>query len=106
MAFSKRHTRLIVIEGLRFRWRCEINCPLERFSVAYVEGLITEPDLLLVRPESAPHKLLKVRWPACSGVVVKPGVVKRYIQEGIQQGWPSEHSALELKGAKEHCTFE
>jgi hypothetical protein len=99
MAIGKRRTRSLSIDGQRFRWRCDFNEPAEKFSAAWSEGHITQPDRLLIRPDEAPHKLLTVCWPACGGPVVKPSLVRACIEKAARRGWPAEHSLLELAGA-------
>ena len=99
MAVGKRSTRPIYVKGQRFRWRCQFNEPLERFSVAMAEGRMTSPDRLLVRPEASPHLLLTVSWPPCRGPVVKPGLVRKCIVEALRCGWPEEQVSLELAGS-------
>jgi hypothetical protein len=99
MAVGKRRTRRLTANGRHFRWRCDFNEPLERFSAGYAErGMTWRPDRLLVRPEDAPHYLLTVAWPACHGPVVKPRLVRACIEEALRRGWLVEQSMVTLSG--------
>jgi hypothetical protein len=99
VARSWRGYRPIVVEGQRFRWACSSNDPLERFSVGYAKrGESWPPDLLTVRPEDGPNRLLTVSWPACRGPVVKPGLVRACIEKALSRGWLAEHPVIELSG--------
>ena len=99
MAVGKRRTRPLVVGGRRYRWRCEFNHPQEVSSVAWIEGRITTPDRLLVRPEDGAHRQLTVTWPPCSGPVVTPGLVGACVEEAVRRGWPNNVPAMELAGA-------
>jgi hypothetical protein len=98
MGVSKRRTRPLSIDGHCFRWQCDFSESMVKSSISWSEGRITSPDRLLIRPDDAPHKLLTVCWPPCSGPVVKPALVKACIQEAIRHGWPAQQSVLELVG--------
>ncbi len=99
MAVGKGRTRPLMVQGCRFRWRCEFNEPSEKFSVDYARnGTTWKPDKLVVRPENGPHRLLNVTWPACQGPVVIPRLVRACIEEAIQRGWLAELPVMTLEG--------
>src|SRR5205823_4524663 len=99
MAVGRRSTRRMTVEGRSFRWRCDFNEPLERFSVSYAKrGETWRPDSLVVRPEEGPHRLLTVTWPACQGPVVKPRLVRACVREALRRGWLAEHPLVALAG--------
>lgn len=100
MATGKRGTRPLSLGGRRFRWRCEFHHPLEVHSVGYAErGTSWPPDALVVRPEDGPHRLLTVTWPACTGPVVTPGLVRACVEVALRRGWLTDLPDLELAGA-------
>ncbi|HEX4608765.1 MAG TPA: hypothetical protein VH092_11230 [Urbifossiella sp.] len=100
MAASWRGYRPIVVDGRRFRWACAFNHPAERGSVGYAtHGVSWPPDTLTVRPEDGPHRPLTVTWPACTGPLVTPRLVRACLEEAIRRGWPNGVSQLELLGA-------
>lgn len=99
MAPGRRGTRRITIDGRHFRWRCEFNEPLERFSVGYAKhGDTWRPDRLLVRPEDGAHRLLAVTWPACEAPIIKPRLVRACIREALRQGWLTGRAEMTLAG--------
>jgi hypothetical protein len=99
VAQSWRGYRLLIRDGGRFRWACSFHDPLERFSAAYAErGQSWSPDVLTVRPEDGPHRLLTVSWPPCRGPVVQPGLVRACIEEALRRGWLAEHPVVQLAG--------
>jgi hypothetical protein len=101
MAVGKGRTRLLTINGRCFRWRCDFNEPLDKFSVAYAKhGNTWRPDNLVFRPEDAPHRLLTVAWPACEGPIVKPQLVRACIDEALRRGWLDAHSVMTLPGSE------
>lgn len=101
MATGKRRTRRLTAHGRAFRWRCDFNEPLERFSVGYAQrGHTWRPDTLVIRPEDGPHRLLTVTWPACLGPVVKPRLVRACVEEALRRGWLTEHPILSLVGSE------
>jgi hypothetical protein len=100
MAVGRRRTRRLCVDGRCFRWRCDFNEPLEKFSVGYAKrGTSWRPDTLVIRPEDGPHRLLTVTWPACQGPVVKPRLVRACIEEALRRGWLTDHSGMILAGA-------
>lgn len=73
--------------------------PLEQFSVGYAKhGDNWKPDSLVVRPEDGPHRVLTVTWPACTGPVVTPRLVRACIQQALCQGWLADGGTLNLAG--------
>lgn len=100
MALGKRHTRRITVGKESFRWRCDFNEPLERFSASYAErGTTWAPDQLVIRPEVEPHRQLTVIWPACTAPVLKPGFVRGCIEEARRQGWLTTSPVMEMAGS-------
>ena len=100
MAVGKRRTRPLVLDGRRFRWRCDFrHHPAEKGSVAWSEGRISTPDRLFVRPEDGPHRLLTVSWPPCDGPVVSPRLVRACVEEAIRRGWLTDAPTMDLPGA-------
>src|SRR4051794_9893210 len=100
MAVGRRRTRRLLVAGCYFRWRCDFNEPLERFSADYAKhGTTWRPDVLVIRPEDGPHRLLSVTRPACQGPVVKPRLVRACIEEALRRGWLADRPALTLAGA-------
>jgi hypothetical protein len=100
MAKSWRGYRPIVLHGRRFRWMCQFNHPLEVLSAAYANRHTEwSPDILKIRPEDNPDRLLTVSWPACHGPVVKPDLVRACIEEALRRGWLVDHPVTELVGS-------
>lgn len=100
MAASWRGYRAIVVDGRRFRWACDFHLLGERGSVGYATGGASwSPDALIVRPEDGPHRQLAVTWPACTGPLVTPGLVRACLEEALRRGWPDGLSQLDILGA-------
>jgi hypothetical protein len=101
MAVGKRRTRPLSLDGQHFLWRCEFSAPYEKASSAYArDGASWPPDTLVVRPEHGPHRRLAVTWPACTGPLVTPGLVRVCVEEALRRGWLTTLQVLELPGAE------
>jgi hypothetical protein len=101
MASDWRGYRAIVVNNQRFRWRCAFHYPSEVLSVGYARrGQSWPPDVLIVRPEDRPHRVLRVEWPACHGPLVTPALVRVCIEEGLRRGWLAEVPVLRLAGSE------
>lgn len=103
MAFVKRDFRRLLAGKRMFFWRYACQDPVIRMALAHSRrALATEPheDRVLVRPEDAPHRLLRV-YCGVGCPLVTPGVVRRWIDTAASLGWPSERVSLELDGLDE-----
>ena len=98
MSMFTRGYRPLVVAGRRFRWRCAFNHPGEYFSVAAAQGRLP-PDLLLVRSEVAPQRVLTVEWDQFRWRLVTPRLVRACVEEALRRGWPDTLPALTLESA-------
>ncbi len=101
MAIGKRRTRPLSLDGQEFRWRCEFSAPYEMASSSYTrDGAAWPPDTLLVRLVDGPHRRLAVTWPACTGPLATPGLVRACVEEALRRGWLTTLPVLELAGTE------
>lgn len=98
--------RLIVVGEQRFRWKVDSTGYFEIPSRSYVEnGHTWEPDQLFIRPEDRSNRRVIVSWPACKAGCVTPRIVRRCLDEALNQGWLTEHDCITLNGL-EFSTLE
>lgn len=88
MAFSRKGFRRLVIGNRVFFWRLD-------WQDLYHQ---TEANSVAVRPEDAPHCLLRVSLGWHSYPRVTPGVVRAWIDTALALGWSGERATVELDG--------